>query len=168
LPVEKTFGANFEMSRKETALALCAGSLVSLVLGSSYAAATSIRPAMQIVVTCSYNMVRSKPGLLSVEVYAVGTEKYVIEYTFRDKGRTFTGGIGIHDGIDSDGTYMYTNDTPSGQPDDDGGVELNFLGNTIEEMYGKCHLMPGLDDTIKLPGTPDPVWQKIDLPKQVN
>ena len=100
------------MIRKAVALALCAGSLASLGLGSSCAVAASIRPAMRIVVTCVYNMVRSKPRLLSTDVYTVGTEKYVIEYTFRDKGRTFTGGIGIHDGIMSDGNYMYTNDNP--------------------------------------------------------
>lgn len=150
------------------ALALCAGSLVSVMVGSSCAAATSIRPAMRAVVTCVYNMVRYKPGLLSIDVYTVGTEKYVIEYTFRDKGKTFTGGIGIHDGIMIDGKYMYTNDTRLEQEDDHGGVELNFLGNTMGEMYEKCHLIPGLDDTIRLQGAHDPVWQKIDMPGPAN
>jgi hypothetical protein len=124
---------------------------------------------MQTVVTCVYDMVRSKPGVLSIDVYAVGTEKYVIEYTFRDKGTAFTGGIGINEDIMSDGNYMYTNDTPSGQPDDHGSVELDFLGDaTLDEMYEKCHLMPGFDDRINLSGTPDPVWQKIDMPRPEN
>jgi hypothetical protein len=48
----------------------------------------------------------------------------------QSNGRTFTGGIGVYDDVDGAGTHMYTNDTPSGQSDDHGGVELDFLGNT--------------------------------------
>jgi len=113
-------------------------------------------------------MVRSKAGVLSTDVYTVGTDKYVIEYAFQDKGITLTGGIGIHDGIMRDGNYLYTNDTPPRQPDDHGMVELNFLGDTIYDMYEKCHLMPGFDDTISFPGTPKPVWQKIEMPQSSN
>ncbi len=156
------------MSSKKVALALCAGSLANAVIASSCAAATSIRPAMQTVVTCVYYMVRSKPGVRSIDVYAVGPEKYVIKYTFRDKGRTFTGGIGIDDGIDSDGTYMSANDNPKGQPDDGGTVQSRFLGNADVEMYEKCHLTPGFDDRFTVPGTRDPVWQKIDMSKLAN
>jgi hypothetical protein len=85
-------------------------------------------------------MVRSRVGLLSIDVYAVGSEEYMVEYKFRHKGRIFTGGIGLHDEV-VDGNYAYTNETPSGQPDNDGFVELNFLGDiAIEDMYTKCHL----------------------------
>lgn len=157
------------MSWKKLTFALCAGSLTSVVLASACAAETGIRPAMRTVVTCVYDIVRSKPGLLSTDVYTVGTEKYVIEYTFRDKNTLFTGGIGISDYVVSGDTHMYTNDTPSEQPDRDGIVELDFLGDaTFKEMYGKCHLMPVFDNTFRSPGDPVPVWQKIDMPKSKN
>jgi hypothetical protein len=156
------------MKRTDIAIALYAGCLASVALASSGAAATSIRPSMQTVVTCVYDGVISKPGLLSVDVYTVGTEKYVIEYKFRDRGIVFTGGIGVHDGIMSDGKYFYTNETPSGQLDDHGLIELNFLGRTINEVMEKCHLMPGFDNTMKLPGYADPPWQKIDMPARAN
>lgn len=127
-------------------------------------AATSVRPAMQSVVSCVYNIVRSRPGVLSMEVYSVGTEKYVIAYKFQDHGTTLTGGIGVHDG-DANGKYLYTNDTPSGQPDNSGLVELDFLGyRTIDEMSATCHLMPGFDDTMRVRGKTDPPWQKVDMP----
>jgi len=131
-------------------------------------AVTSIRPEMQTVVTCVYDMVQSKPGVLSMDVYSVGTEKYVIEYKFREMGRIFTGGIGLHDLATRDGKHLYTNDTPGGQADNSGIVELDFLGGTIEQMYDKCGLMPGFDDTIKLEGEIDPPWQKIDMPVHAN
>lgn len=154
------------MCWKKMTLALCAGSLAGVVFSSSCANATGVRPAMQTVVACVYNIVKSKSGVLSIDVYTVGTYKYVIEYKFRSSGTLFTGGIGIHDGPMEDGNYFYTNDTPSGQPDNYGGVELDFLGEqTIYEMYGKCHLMPGFDDTIRVQGTPEPQWQKIDMPE---
>ena len=94
------------MTRKGIVLALYAESLVSVILGSSCAAATGIRPTMRTVVTCVYNLVRSHAGMLSADVFYVGgvEAKYVIEYKFRDKGRLLTGSIGIHDGIMSDAT----------------------------------------------------------------
>ncbi|HEY4114112.1 MAG TPA: hypothetical protein VGM17_08630 [Rhizomicrobium sp.] len=110
-------------------------------------------------------MVRSRAGLLSVDVYAVGSEEYVVEYKFRRKGRIFTGGIGLHDGI-FDGNYAYTNETPPGQRDNGGFVELEFLGDiAIEDMYTKCHLMPTFEHTIWPDGVPPPkpARRKIDM-----
>lgn len=120
---------------------------------------------MRQVVTCVYDKVRIHPGILSVDVYAIGTNMYSVEYKFRHKGRIFTGALGIHDGVSSDGNYDYTNETPPGQPDDSGSVELDFLGNSILEMYEKCHLMPTLDDTIRLGDVPAtaPLRRKIDM-----
>jgi len=139
-------------------------SLSGVLILHSMASAASIRPAMQGVGTGVYNMVRSKPGVLAVNVYEAGTEMYVIEYKFQDKERIFTGGIGIHDVILNDGEYFYTNETPRGQPDDHGLVELDFLGSTSRDMIEKCHLAPGFDDTVKAPNVPDPPRQKIDMP----
>jgi hypothetical protein len=109
-------------------------------------------------------MVRAYPGVLSTEVYSIGTEKYVVEYSFRNsRGALFTGGIGIGDLVLSDGLHMYTNDTPSGQPDNNGFVELDFLRNTIEEMYENCHLAPSFDNSVRLLDAPAPVRKKIDM-----
>jgi hypothetical protein len=152
------------MTRNTLRLVLCMAPLGSVLIVHSIAYATSIRPAMQGVVTCVYNILRSKPGVLGINVYDAGTEKYVIEYDFRDKDRLFTGGIGIHDIILNDGKYFYTSETPRGQPDNHGLVELEFLGNTSFDMIEKCHLAPGFDDTVKVPNIPDPPRQKIDMP----
>lgn len=141
---------------------LCVGLVSGVALDLPCAAATGIRPAMQGVVACVYSMLRSKPGLFSVDVYTVGTERYVIDYTFYDKGRSFTGGVGIYDFILSDGTHLYTNETPLGQADNHGLVELRRLGDTAYEMMDKCHLSPGFDDMLR--SQPDPPLQKIEMP----
>ena len=157
------------MSQTKMAPAPYAAFLVGVILASSSATAIDIRPGMQTVVTCVYDVVRSKPGVLSIAVYTVGAEKYVVEYKFREKGQIFTGGIGIHDFILNDGKHLYTNDTPRRQPDHHGMVELNFLGTqTIRRMYEKCNLAPGFDDTIRLQGDPEPQWQKVDMPRSSN
>jgi hypothetical protein len=153
------------MSRKKSALALCSGFLVSIVPNAPCLADTGIRPAMQSVVSCVYDMVQAKPGVLSTEVYTVGTEEYVIEYKFREKGTIFTGGIGVHDGVSGDGNRLYTNDAPAGQSDNHGLVELDFLGrSTFDSMFRQCHLMPGFDNRMRTPGTIAPHRQKIEMP----
>jgi hypothetical protein len=145
---------------------LCAASLfgVLAIPSGAAASATDIRPAMRTVVTCVYDMVRSHAGILSVEVYAVGNEKYEVEYKFRDKGRILRGGIGIWDDIMPNGKHSYSNDFPRGQSDDSGSVEMEFLGQKmIGDMHKKCHLIPGFDNTFVAPGSSPPPWRKIDM-----
>ncbi|MGH7022620.1 MAG: hypothetical protein ACREEB_03405 [Caulobacteraceae bacterium] len=149
------------MTRKKMAFTLCAAALAAVSAGSSLAAAIGDRQSRKTAVTCAYDIVRSKPGVLSLEVYAVGTEKYVIEYKFREKGRPFVGGIGISYAV-GDG-YLTTNDAPAGQPDNHGLVELDFLGTeTWDQMFKKCRLRPGFDDSIR--NGPPPKWRRIQMP----
>jgi hypothetical protein len=133
-----------------------------MIAALALAAAIEIQPGMQTVVACVYDMVRSKSGVISTEVYAVGKEKYVVTYRFREKGHDFIGGIGIYNVVTKDGKHLSTNDSPSGQTDNHGLVELNFLGAaTWDQMYKKCRLMPGFDDTIR--GGAPPKWQKVQM-----
>jgi hypothetical protein len=136
---------------------------------TAHASAAELRPAMQTAVTCVYDMVRSRHGVLSTDVYAIGKTEYVVEYRFRnDAGSVFIGGIGIWSDKDADGNYSYTNDTPSGQADDNGSVELGFLGDKfIDNMYSECHLFPTLMDTMTLPAEPEPptpIRERVTMP----
>ena len=72
-------GTGITMTLNTLRLVLSMASLSGVLILHSMAAAASIRPAMQGVVTCVYNMVRSKPGVLEVNVYDAGTGMYVIE-----------------------------------------------------------------------------------------
>jgi len=142
------------------------------LVATAHASAAELRPAMRTVVTCVYDMVRSRHGILSTDVYAIGKVEYVVEYRIRNEaGNVFIGGIGIWSDKDSDGNYSYTNETPTGQKDDDGSLELDFLGGKfIDAMYSRCHLFPTFMDTVALPGEPEPSIPKrerITMPTSV-
>jgi len=152
---------------EQVSLARLAHALLISIAVNSPVAAAELKPAMRKVVNCVYDMVRSHAGILSTDVYSIGKAEYIVEYKFRgDRGAMFTGGMGIWTDAGPDGNFMYTNETPSGQPDNNGSVELDYLGDEFfTHLYAKCHLMPSFDDTIRLAGTPpDPPREKVDMP----
>jgi len=141
--------------------------LVALTGTSNGATTTKIRPKMRAVVTCVYDIVRSNPNLISTEVFSIGDYEYVIEYKFKQNDTIFTGGMGISDGVDTDGNYSYFNETPRGQADNNGLVELQFLTVEIQRAMRQCHLMPTLDSMRGiLPSLPPPPPVRVIMPGQ--
>jgi len=156
-----------KVSMKLKLFGLALLSAITFTGPSDGATTTKIRPKMRAVVTCVYDIVRSNSNLISTEVFSVGNYMYVIEYKFEQNGIVFTGAMGINDGIDSRGDYSYFNETPEGQPDDHGLVELNFLREEIPRAMKQCHLMPTFDSMKGiLPSLPPPRPVKVIMPGQ--
>jgi hypothetical protein len=136
---------------------------------ASCAAPGTLTAEMRPVVTCLYDRIKAHPGMLSVAVYAInGDREYQVEFTFRGKaGTTLIGTLGVYPGANPDGTYAYTNESPRGQPDNNGLEELDFLGGEWDEdTMTMCHLMPTLMDEYwfgKDP-PPKPVRRRVEMP----
>lgn len=147
----------------------CLFAIVAALALASCAAPGTLTAEMRPVVACLYDRIKTHPGMLSVKVYAINDDReYQVEFTFRGKeGTTLTGTLGVYPGANPDGSFAYTNESPRGQPDNNGLEELDFLGGEWdEETMTTCHLMPTLDSSVWFgPGPrPEPVRRRVEMP----
>jgi hypothetical protein len=113
-----------------------------------------------------YDFLKSKPLVLSIEVYAIDDRKSEIEYTFRGSaGSPVTSNLWVYT-YGHRGKFPYNGGVPNGTPDEATGQAMDFLGNIAKEMESKCTVEASFVNVVTIPERPDPPRQRVDMSTQ--